>query len=316
METKISRAVTRAKEKGGSVPYKDYPCDLCGSREATLLPHCMEYTQNEAINICNQCGFVYVPRRRSFTDIAKAWSQDIYSETDINTTAAEQVYTSRIPAIKARQVFVAEFIHSTIGLRGKSVCDIGAGEGQFLEIIRTDDYGAQVFGIEPSSKNCRLLTKNGIENFLGTIEDYAASKKFAEGQFDIVTIMWTMENSASCRDMMTIAHRLLKKGGHVVVATGSRLLVPFKKTLEEYLGKTPQDTHAFRFSAKTLRGLMKISDFAAVHENHWRDHDVLCVIGRKTEEKLGKAFEGDHYLEVYNFFERWHVESKMYYSEK
>ncbi len=291
--------------------YNEHACDLCGFKEATLLPHCLEYTNNEAINICNTCGFVYVPRRRSFSDIAKAWSEEIYS-----TTCTEEVYTARIPAIKARQVFVAEFIDTTIGLKGKSVCDIGAGEGQFLEIIRKDEYGAKVFGIEPSSKNCQLLTKNGISNFLGTIEDHAAHKTFAPGTFDIVTIMWTMENSCSCRDMMNIAHKLLKKGGHIVVSTGSRILVPFKKTLTEYIGNAGQDTHAFRFSAKTLKGLMKISNFEVAHENRWRDHDVLCVIGRKSDKNLGSAFEGDRYLDVYKFFERWHVESKMYYSEK
>jgi 2-polyprenyl-3-methyl-5-hydroxy-6-metoxy-1,4-benzoquinol methylase len=287
--------------------YNVHACDLCGSKEAALLPHCLEYTNKEAINICNKCGFVYVPRRRSFADIAKAWSDEIYS-----TTCTEEVYTARIPAIKARQVFVAEFIDTTIGLKGKAVCDIGAGEGQFLEIIRKDEYGAKVFGIEPSSKNCQLLTKNGISNFLGTAEDYAASKTFAPGTFDIVTIMWTMENSCSCRDLMAIAHKLLKKGGHVVVSTGSRILVPFKKTLHEYIGNTPQDTHAFRFSPKTLKGLMKISNFEVVHENRWRDHDVLCVIGKKSEKTLGSAFEGDDPKQVSDFFKRWHEESKHY----
>jgi SAM-dependent methyltransferase len=213
-------------------------------------------------------------------------------------------------------VFVAEMIDTTVGLKGKSVCDIGAGEGQFLEIIRKDEYGAKVFGVEPSDKNCRTLTKNGIPNFKGAIEDYAASKSFAAGTFDVVTIMWTLETATSCRDMMSIAHKLLKKGGHVVVATGSRILVPFKKTLREYIGNGAQDTHPFRFSANTLKGLMKISNFNVVHENQWRDHDVMCIVGQKSDKELGKTFEGDNYLDVYKFFERWHVETVMYYPEK
>src|SRR4051812_19957991 len=69
--------------------YNEHACDLCGSKEATLLPHCLEYTNNEAVNICNACGFVYVPRRRSFTDIAKAWSEEIYS-----TSCTEELYTA------------------------------------------------------------------------------------------------------------------------------------------------------------------------------------------------------------------------------
>jgi hypothetical protein len=116
--------------------------------------------------------------------------------------------------------------------------------------------------------------------------------------------------------MLNSAYQLLKPGGHVVVVTGSRLLVPFKKPLHYYLSTNPADTHSFRFSANTLQGLLAVSGFEMVHINRYIDNDILCVIGRKIEAGQEISWQGDNYLDVYNFFERWHVETQMYYAER
>ncbi|MDP7603846.1 MAG: methyltransferase domain-containing protein, partial [Alphaproteobacteria bacterium] len=131
---------------------------------------------------------------------------------------------ARIPAVKARQIYVAEFIDTFIGLRGKTLCDIGGGEGQFLEIVKAPDYGAEVFTIEPSPSNCAAMRERGVEAFQGTIEDFLADAPGLERRFDIVSIMWTLENCRSCRSMLDGAYELLKDGGHILVATGSRIL--------------------------------------------------------------------------------------------
>jgi ubiquinone/menaquinone biosynthesis C-methylase UbiE len=224
-------------------------------------------------------------------------------------------YTARIPAVKARQIYVADFADVNIGLEGKLLCDIGAGEGQFLEIVSGPDYRANVFGIEPSEKNCSMLSKNNFPNFNGTIEDYSKSELFNEQKFDVITIMWTLVNCRSCVDMVSIAYKMLKPGGSLVLAEGSRILVPFKNPLNYYFNSMPQDLHCFHFSANALKNLLKISGFEVLKENRYLDSDILCVIGRKIEGEVSQPFERDNYLEVYNFFKRWHVETQIYYIE-
>jgi 2-polyprenyl-3-methyl-5-hydroxy-6-metoxy-1,4-benzoquinol methylase len=282
--------------------YSEFSCDLCGSSDAIEVPHVQKYTNNQLIHICKTCGFVYVKQRRTAQEIADSWSNDLY----------EKKYTARIPAVKARQVYVAETIDVELGLNNKTLCDIGAGEGQFLEIIKSSDYGAKVFGIEPSEKNCSQLSGLGIANFQGTIEDYANSQGFKENQTDIVTIIWTLENCYSCMDMLKTAHKLLKPGGHIVIATGSRILVPFKKPLDYYLGQNPADTHLFRFSARTLTGLLSESGFRRTYINRYIDSDILCVIGRKESPDLVISWEKDDFRSVEDFFNRWHIESASY----
>jgi 2-polyprenyl-3-methyl-5-hydroxy-6-metoxy-1,4-benzoquinol methylase len=279
--------------------YKEYPCDLCGSVDAVEVPYARLYTNDQPIHICKKCGFVYVKFRRSAKDIAASWSSELYGKG----------YTARIPAVKARHTYVADFIDVSIGLKGKTLVDIGAGEGQFLQIVR-DYYGAEPFGIEPSAKNCQDLIGMGFECFEGTIEDYELSKD--RKKVDIVTIMWTLENCFSCRDMLSAAHAMLKEDGYIVVSTGSRLLVPFKKPLFEYLGDNPADTHCFRFSANTLKGILAVNYFETIYLNRYWDTDYLCIIAKKKPDGASIEWEGDNYLAVYDFFERWHCDSMLH----
>ncbi|SMP83141.1 hypothetical protein SAMN06295888_1742 [Desulfonatronum zhilinae] len=76
--------------------------------------------------------------RRDPEAIARCWSEELYGSQ----------YTARIPAVKARQVYVADFLDMSIGLQDNLLVDIGAGEGQFLEIAARE-YKARPFGIEP-----------------------------------------------------------------------------------------------------------------------------------------------------------------------
>jgi len=293
------------------IAYREFPCDLCGCDDAVEVPHARLYTNNEPVHICEECGFVYVRKRRTASEIAKAWSEKIYSND-----FGEDTYTAIIPAVKARQTYIADFADVNIGLKGKRLCDIGAGEGQFLKIVSGRDYQAKVFGIEPSETNCSILSKRKHLNFNGTIEDYCKSELFDEQKFDVITIMWTLVNCHSCVDMVSTAYEMLKPEGKLVVAEGSRVLVPFKKPLNYYFSTIPQDLHSFHFSANALKNLLKISGFKIVKENRHIDSDILCVIGKKVEGGVSQAFKGDNYLEVYNFFERWHVETQMYYKKR
>ncbi|HEB73524.1 MAG TPA: methyltransferase domain-containing protein [Nitrospirae bacterium] len=280
---------------------KDFPCDLCGSTDAVEVPYARLYTNNQPVYICRTCGFVYVRSRRSAEEIADSWSKDLFGEA----------YTARIPAVVARQTYVADTLDKQLDLRGKQVGDIGAGEGQFLEIIR-ERYGARVYGIEPSSANCKTLSSNGIDHFEGSIEAFSDTGSEGIPNLDIITIMWTLENCMSCRAMLAAAHDALGNGGHIAIATGSRLLVPFKKPLHTYLSENPADTHSFRWSANTLRGIMAVSGFETTYINHYLDSDILMVIATWRPKGTEIEWEGDDFVAVHDFFDRWHHETVRY----
>ncbi|MBX9843675.1 MAG: class I SAM-dependent methyltransferase [Xanthobacteraceae bacterium] len=292
---------------------RDYPCDICRSTETVPIEATRNYTKGQAYFVCTHCGFVHARTRRSAKAIADAWSKEVFGGSYTKTT-----YTARIPHVKARQTFVAETLETEIpgGLKGKSLCDIGAGEGQFLDIVRSGGYGASAFGIEPSEHNGKILASNKFEHFVGSIEDWCASPLSESRRFDVVTIMWTLENCTDCRGMIGAAYDALVPGGYICVATGSRILVPFKKPLQYFLGNgEPIDLHAFHFSANSLTNLLAVCGFERTFINRYIDNDILCMIGRKAERKGDASLKKDDHKAIIAFFDRWAAETRNFYAD-
>lgn len=267
------------------------------------------YTGGQSLYICKNSGLVRAKNLRTSEQIANAWSNEVY-----DTNFGNKTYTARVPAVKARQTYVTDFIDSNIGLSGKNICDIGAGEGQFFEIIQQNKYQTSCFGIEPSTKNSEEIKKKGFECFCGTIEEYAQSKNFTQKKFDVITIMWTLVNTASCLDMVKLAYDMLKPGGYIVVAEGSRILVPFKKPLNYYFSKLPVDLHPYHFSANSLSNLLKVNGFQVERLNSFIDTDYLCILAKKDQKIHEEEYEVDDYKQVESFFQRWHLETQNFYS--
>lgn len=286
--------------------FESFPCDICLSRDVIELPYVRKYTNGQVIHICKNCGFIYVKLRRPSHKVAEIWSKEMFGKA----------YTSKTPLMLARHTYVAEFIKQSIGLKNKNICDVGAGEGQFLNIIKRN-YGASVFGIEPSEVNCRMLRKMKMKYYNGTLEEYINSPPHKGYKADIVTMMWTLENATSCKDMLIGARQIIKNNGYLVVATGSRILVPFAKPLNLYLSSNPVDTHPARFSINTLTSLLAITGFKTIHINPYlNDSFVLCVIAKKTRILKDIKIKGDDFQEVCNFFRRWHKETSFYKNRK
>lgn len=286
-----------------------HDCDLCGSSDSVEIEAARHYTGGVPINVCKNCGLVFAPLRRSAERIAQIWSEEIFTAA----TKQGNAYTARIPAVRARQTYLADFVDVNIGLKGKRLVDIGAGEGQFLDIARKPPYEAQVFGVEPSARNCEAMKAIGIDSFCGTAEAFRDSGTVRTRRFDVATIMWTLVNCLSPRVLLQEAWEVLEDGGSVVLGESSRILVPFRKPLHYYFTPGPQDYHSFHFSANTLQGFLATSGFEVTHVNRYIDTDYLVVIGRKVARDRKVAWPKDNWQEVVSFFDRWHRETQDHY---
>jgi 2-polyprenyl-6-hydroxyphenyl methylase/3-demethylubiquinone-9 3-methyltransferase len=277
------------------------PCDLCGEQDSLDTPG----DPTGKVRICSGCGFVHVKERRGIEAVAKAWDE-IY---------ASGQYSPDWPGVKARLFYVAEWLDQTIGLKGKSVLDIGAGNGEFL--LRAAHRGAgHLCGLDPSRKNCNLILQKGIE----ACNAWVSPGSRPLGKFDIVTLNWTLENTADCIAVLKYARDCVNPGGHVVVSTGSRILVPFKKPLSFYLGSgTPPDTHCFRWCPPHLGRAARLAGLYSARSdsptagcppmkggmatNDWNENDALIMVFSATDvgctEKLPSA------TQVHNFFSDW-----------
>lgn len=287
-----------------------YPCDLCGSAEHLEIPCAPHYMDGRPLHVCAECGFVQAAYRRTPEALQRMWAEEIYRADDAKIS--DRTYTARIPAVVARQTFAVEFLADNVDIRGKSLCDIGAGEGQFLEMLRAPRFDMDVLGIEPSAENCAILDELGIPNFPGTMEEYAAKP---DGRiFDVASLIWTLENCQSASGVLAAAHDAVKPGGHLVVATGSRIGMPFKKPLQYYLGPNV-DAHPFHFSANALTSLMHKAGFKVTAHNRFIDSDYLVLVGERLDSGQGLAMPKDDAHDVVEFFERWHRETQTHYAD-
>ena len=287
-----------------------YPCDLCESNDLAEIPAAPHYMDGKPLHVCKQCGFIQAAYRRSPEALQKMWAEDVYRADEARIS--DKTYTARIPAVVARQTFAAVFMAENIDTKGKSICEIGAGEGQVLEIVREERFGMDVFGIEPSSDNGRILEDMQIEHFVGTMEDYAAGN--SDRTFDVAALIWTLENCQSASGVLAAAHDVVKPGGHLVVATGSRILMPFKKPLQYYLGPNV-DVHPFHFSANALTSLMHQAGFKVTAHNRFIDSDYLVLLGERVESNEGLAMPTDDWQQIVDFFHRWHAENEAHYAD-
>lgn len=263
-----------------------HSCDLCKSTEKLLLPG----DPSEKIVICASCGFVYVPERRSIAEIAAAWDH-IY---------AFGGYDPAWPGMKARLFYVAEWIYKNIDLYGKSVLDIGAGNGQFLQYC--SDHSAKVAGLDPFHKNIKKIERRGFHAILGWAHDKANCP--LHDNWDIVTLNWTLENTGDCLEVLRYAKRCLRPGGHLVVATGSRILVPFKKPLGSYLPQDPDyphDTHCFRWSVNSLTRACEAVGLVSCAQNDYEQRDELVMSFEYGEGRN----EHDDPKAVQAYFDSW-----------
>jgi SAM-dependent methyltransferase len=261
---------------------KRHNCDLCSSNSWAPLP----LPDPKGVGICQVCGFVYVRDRRSAAEIAADWS-NVYGEG---------YDPDGWPAVKARLYYVREWIDTEYALYG-TLLDIGAGTGTFLGIVREADALISVTGLEPSTAG---FNSGDIRH--GSVED-----DLDLGQFDLVTICWTLENCHDPIKMLDYARRRCKPDGRVIVATGSRILVPFKKPLSKYLGDNAPDLHCFRWSITTLAAAFAKAGLKMERINPYMECDWMVAAAQPLPEgtpvKPHPPFDSPQ--DVANFFKDW-----------
>lgn len=107
-------------------------------------------------------------------------------------------------------------------VRGKSVLDVGCGEGRFCRMLA--ERGAQVTGLEPTA---RLLEEARKRHPQGRYESGDAAKlPFGNATFDLVVSYVALVDIADYRAAIREKARVLKAGGRVVFAN----LQPFATT--------------------------------------------------------------------------------------
>ena len=254
-------------------------------------------------------GFITSQRYMSANDVAKYWSDKIFPDK------SEESYSAYNPFAQARLFYVVQTIAQYLKFNENSNlhwCDFATGEGVLLSLLRNNYPKLRISGTEHSSTLVESLNSNGFDVQIKTLGIQASMLN--KEQFDISTLTWTLANAidplACLRDVVDNT----KTGGYVCVAESSRILVPFRKSLNDYFSKTfPADLHPSNFSTNTLKLLMQLAGLEIVFVNRYFDSDVLLVIGKKVSHQVEPKFF-DNQMQVVEFMREWALASEFFES--
>lgn len=135
------------------------------------------------------------------------------------------------------------------GLNGKSVLDVGCGGGILSEAMAA--RGAVVAGIDMGKTALRVARRHSQDSGLPIAFERTTVEALADAQpraFDVVTCMELLEHVPSPASVIAACARLLRPGGHLVIATLNRTIRSWLLAIvmaEQVLGIVARGTHTW-----------------------------------------------------------------------
>jgi len=191
-------------------------CAVCGEGNFSHWMKCKDHTvSGEFFNIdkCNSCGFVFTNPRPLLEDLGNYYKAEAYiSHTDSSKGIVNKLYKLvRKTTLRKKYNLVREF------LLGKTLLDIGAGTGAFLNYCK--EQGQTVFGVEPDP-DARKVAKDTY----GIIEvPEEAMNSWGEGYFSVITMWHVLEHVPKLNDRIQDIKRLLSDEGRLFIAVPNHL---------------------------------------------------------------------------------------------
>jgi 2-polyprenyl-3-methyl-5-hydroxy-6-metoxy-1,4-benzoquinol methylase len=208
-----------------------------------------EFMRHELVE-CNTCDLVYAIEPPSQIELAKA-----YHQADFDTaTEAEDAAQAYINSLK--------FIFSK---NYKSVLEIGAGTGVFLEKLKENGFDSLI-GIEPSTAAINAAPEHRKK---WLIEDIFKGNMFESNTFDMVCCFMTMEHVKDPGEIVEAALKILKDEGTIALVVHDR-----RAMLNKILGeKSPiiDIEHMQLFSKKSIRYLLEKNGFNNIKVKSFRN---------------------------------------------
>ena len=128
-------------------------------------------------------------------------------------------------------IFLKDFIIQKLNLQpNDNILDYGCFDGFFLSELKPQLKNCNYFGIEPSEEAVDKATSKGInilggdENGLNDFNDF----------FDLIVMIDVFEHLTNITSVFEQLSKSLKRGGKLVIITGSTDSLPFKKYLNNY----------------------------------------------------------------------------------
>lgn len=147
--------------------------------------------------------------------------------------------------------YAASFKYIWPFVKNKRVLDLGCGGGVYLE-----KFSEASVGVDASIPNIEDLQRKGLNGVKADLND---KLPFEPETFDVVFCSHVLEHVDAPIELLRESHRVLKKGGLLIVA------LPLEKSLARLVLRDHyfegHATHLYSFSLDCLKQLFKLSGF-------------------------------------------------------
>jgi SAM-dependent methyltransferase len=243
-------------------------CKVCDSNCTTGAP-IVHSSDNLILVKCPHCGFIF------------DWDVDIsvlQGTGDVGVASGIEFYLNRVEASRILWDKEADRITKLIKPPGKAL-DVGCGIGGFLQVIKS--RGFDIYGVELNPDAIDYVRSRDLFPIYTNIQETAA----LGFQFDVVTLLHTLEHVSDPRQMLREIKDVLEPNGLLVITVPcyNRLTILLDK-LQAYTGwGLIHKGHQNYFSSSTLRVLLQREGFLTLQ--HPFGLFGACI-QRKTPTKI------------------------------
>jgi len=223
-------------------------CNSCGSKVSSVLVKNVFSRKGGIFNVekCTRCGLAYLNPRPTNRKIYKYYSQKTYWGGDVKH---EKSYSYLLHILLSR-------------IRKGRILDIGAGTGLFLSIFKKDNW--EISGVEFSKIAVDIARKhNGIILQKGDFLE----KKFPANYFDVISLNNSLEHLYKPKETLLGVHRVIKKGGIVLITVPNLESIGFKFFRKNWYG-IDAPRHLYHFTPATLSKMVSDCGLKVMQVKH------------------------------------------------
>lgn len=191
--------------------FAEVPCPGCG----VLSNDCWFQKNGFTYRLCSSCGTLYCSPRPSVRQLdtfyhdspsAQFWADKFFP-------AIAEARRARLFRRKAHQI--GQLFESAHRRSPKSICDVGAGWGLFLDELRVIFAQASMTAVEPNPSMADRCREIGLR----TVQAQLGDPQLASQQFDLVVCQEVVEHVFSPTEFLADLFQITAPGGQCLVTT-------------------------------------------------------------------------------------------------
>ena len=265
---------------------KNFKCDNCLQEKFSYSYKAIGTVRNVKVYVCDECGLIqslpriaHVKNRPRKVTSGAAWGNVRYGKGFITEKSIK---------------VIAKFIDLN---KIKTLCDIGANRGSFINKISSLFPELNVIAIEPDT---RVIEDYKKHDNLDLIFERVENVSLQEASLDFIYSAHTIEHLESPAKVLKQARKWIKSDGLCYFEVPNANFIKSEDIIEEFF----IDKHTFHYTEDTFTDLIELTGFEVVENGKFIDNENLTFICKPAKEKKVQ-FRPENAIKIKNLLENY-----------